>query len=195
MESQEDKLQDLLKAAAKREKRAYRRATVFTAIPVLVGLVWLSYSTYKIVKLNREIQTLDREIQTKKQILRKLDEKLQGEGSSIITLIGACANGDSPSNEFHDAPAPNGSWDWNCNGQVEREFVPCENLTREQCDPNTNFTGVPPGFCSDLRAEGGCLPKIGECGKPGYVYPCFYKPEDGRCHAGGYERAQAMRCR
>ncbi len=109
--------------------------------------------------------------------------------------IGACATGDSPSNEFHDAPASNGSWDWNCNGQIEREWVPCENLTREQCDPNTNAKGVPPGFCTDLRAESGCPPKIGECGKPVYLYPCFYKPEDGRCHAGGYESAQVMRCR
>src|SRR6266849_7071814 len=30
--------------------------------------------------------------------------------------IGACAAGGSPSNEFRDAPAPNGSLDWNCNG-------------------------------------------------------------------------------
>src|SRR5882672_313117 len=83
--------------------------------------------------------------------------------------IGACASGDSPSNEFHDAPASNGSWDWNCNGQIEREWGPCENLTREQCEPHTNATGAPPGFCSDLRAEGGCPPKIGECGKQGYI--------------------------
>ena len=187
MES-EDKLQDLLKAAAKREKRTYRRATVYTAIPVLVGLVWLSYSTYRIVKM-------DREIQTKREILRQLDEKLQRKGSSISQYLSACDTGATPSNEFHDAPASNGSWDWNCNGETEREWSPCENLTREQCDPSTNATGAPPGFCTDLRAEGGCPPKIGECGKPGYIYPCFYNAADGRCHAGGYETAQIMRCR
>ncbi len=109
--------------------------------------------------------------------------------------IGACASGGSPSNEFRDAPAPNGSWDWNCNGQIERELGTCENLTRAQCDPNTNATGAPPGFCTELRAAGGCLPKIGECGQQGWVYPCFYNPADGRCHAGGYETAKVMRCR
>jgi len=109
--------------------------------------------------------------------------------------IGACASGVSPSNEFHDAPASNGSWDWNCDGQIEREWGPCENLTRQQCEPNTNATGAPPGFCAQLRAEGGCPPKVGECGKEGYIYPCFYNPADGRCHAGGYELAKVMRCR
>lgn len=109
--------------------------------------------------------------------------------------IGACATGDSPSNEFHDAPASNGSWDWNCDGKTEREWRACENLTREQCDPHTNATGAPPGFCTELRAEGGCPPKIGECGKQGYLYPCFYNSEDGRCHAGGIEQEQVMQCR
>jgi hypothetical protein len=109
--------------------------------------------------------------------------------------VGACASGDSPSNEFHDEPASNGSWDWNCNGRVEREWSPCENLTREQCDPSTNKTGAPPGFCTELRAAAGCPEKIGECGKQGWIYPCFYNASDGRCHAGGYETAQIMRCK
>lgn len=109
--------------------------------------------------------------------------------------IGACADGDSPNTAFHDTAAANGSWDWDCNGQVEREFGVCENLTREQCDPHTNATGAPPGFCSEIRSEGGCPPKVAECRKSGYVYPCFYNAQDGRCHAGGYETAQVMRCR
>lgn len=109
--------------------------------------------------------------------------------------IGACADGDSPSTAFHDSPAPNGSWDWDCNGQVVREWGVCENLTREQCDPHTNATGAPPGFCSEMRYEGGCTPKVAECGKPGWIYPCFYNAQDGRCHAGGYETAQVMRCK
>lgn len=109
--------------------------------------------------------------------------------------IGACATGAAPSNEFHDMPASNGSWDWNCNGQIEREWGTCENLTQAQCDPNTNVTGAPAGFCTEIRAAGGCPPKIGECGKQGWVYPCFYNPADGRCHAGGYETATVMRCK
>jgi hypothetical protein len=109
--------------------------------------------------------------------------------------IGACASGESPSQQFHEIPASNGSWDWDCDGQIEREWGPCENLTRAQCDPNTNVTGAPPGFCSELRGVGGCPPKLAECGKPGWIYPCFYNSADGRCHAGGYELAKAMRCR
>lgn len=109
--------------------------------------------------------------------------------------IGACGSGDAPSNTFHDAAAPNGSWDWNCDGQVEREWSPCENLAPAQCQPHTNATGAPPGFCSEIRSEGGCVPKIAECGQEGWTYPCFYNPADGRCHAGGYERATVMRCR
>jgi hypothetical protein len=109
--------------------------------------------------------------------------------------LGACASGATPSLEFHDVIAPNGSWDWNCNGQVEREWGPCENLTRAQCDPNTNVTKAPPGFCTELRAPGGCPPKLGECGQSGWIYPCFYNSADGRCHAGGYETATVMRCR
>jgi hypothetical protein len=109
--------------------------------------------------------------------------------------IGACADGSSPSNAFHDAPAPNGSWDWNCDGQIERAWSPCENLAPDQCKPNTNATGAKPGFCTELRAPGGCPPKVAECGQPGWLYPCFYNEADGRCHAGGYELAKVMQCR
>lgn len=109
--------------------------------------------------------------------------------------IGACADGRLPSNEWHDAAAPNGSWDWNCNGQIERQWGPCENLRPEQCTPHTNATGAPPGFCTELRAPSGCLPKVGECGQAGWIYPCFYNSADGRCHAGGYELATPMRCK
>jgi hypothetical protein len=109
--------------------------------------------------------------------------------------IGACASVGSPVNEFRDSSAPNGSWDWNCDGQIEREWGPCENLSKAQCDPNTNATGSPAGFCNEIRAPGGCPPTLGECGHSGFAYPCFYNAADGRCHAGGYEIATVMRCR
>jgi hypothetical protein len=109
--------------------------------------------------------------------------------------VGACASGLTASNDFHNASAPNGSWDWNCDGRIERQWGTCEALTREQCDPHTNATGAPPGFCTELRAPGGCAPKLGECGQAGWIYPCFYNPADGRCHAGGYETATTMACR
>ena len=109
--------------------------------------------------------------------------------------IGACASGVSPDNNFHNAAAANGSWDWNCDGQMERAFGSCESLTRQQCDPNTNATNGPPGFCTELRAASGCVAKVAECGQAGYIYPCFYNAQDGRCHAGGYETPVTMQCR
>ena len=112
-----------------------------------------------------------------------------------VAGLGACSDGSTPSGDFHDAAATNGSWDWNCDGQVEKEYTVCENLTRAQCDPNTNAAHGPPGFCSELRAPGGCTPKVASCGLSGYIYPCFYDAADGRCHAGGYETATVMRCR
>jgi hypothetical protein len=109
--------------------------------------------------------------------------------------IGACSSSSSPVNEFRDAPAPNGSWDWNCDGQIDHAWVACENLTQAQCDPHTNATGTPPGFCGEIRAPTGCKPIVGECGQSGWLYPCFYNKADGRCHAGGYETATLMKCR
>jgi hypothetical protein len=109
--------------------------------------------------------------------------------------IGACASGAPPDNNFHNAAAPNGSWDWNCDGQIEQAFGSCESLTRQQCDPDTNATNGPPGFCTEIRAVSGCIPKVAECGQAGYIYPCFYNAQDGRCHAGGYETPMTMQCR
>jgi hypothetical protein len=98
-------------------------------------------------------------------------------------------------NGFHNVAASNGSWDWNCDGQTERQWGTCESLTRAQCDPNTNATHGPPGFCSELRKPQGCTPTVAACGTNGWIYPCFYNQADGRCHAGGYETAAVMACR
>jgi len=109
--------------------------------------------------------------------------------------VGACSAGAKPDDNFHDTAAANGSWDWNCNGQAERQYGTCEALTKEQCDPNTNATHAPPGFCAQVRGPAGCTPTVAACGASGQLYPCFYNPADGRCHAGGYETAAVMRCK
>lgn len=108
---------------------------------------------------------------------------------------GACADGSAPDHGFHNVAAANGSWDWDCNGQVETERGACESLARAQCDPNTNVTRASPGFCSQIRGVAGCSPGVAACGTQGYIYPCFYNAADGRCHAGGYETAAVQRCR
>ena len=109
--------------------------------------------------------------------------------------LGACHSGLSPSNQFHDVSAPGNDWDWNCDGQVTREYQSCENMTRAQCDPNTNVTGKLPGYCDEKRGPMGCPQRVGVCGGSGYLYPCFFTPSDGRCHAGGYETAVVLRCK
>lgn len=92
MEPEEDKLRNLLTAAAEKEKRAYRRATVFTAIPVLVGIVWLSYSGYKVVKLERQSRNVTNEIRVKTDELNhKSDEvkELEARRDAVETELAA----------------------------------------------------------------------------------------------------------
>jgi hypothetical protein len=97
---------------------------------------------------------------------------------------------------FRDIASPNGSWDWDCNGTVEKQWATCESLTKDQCDPNTNVTQrAPGGFCTQLRSPGGCPPDAAECGQRIWTYPCFWNAADGRCHAGGYETATTMACK
>lgn len=108
--------------------------------------------------------------------------------------IGACSTGYlKPSNSFANSPAPNGSWDWNCDGQVTPNYQSCETLSPAQCTPNSNATGSRGGFCADLR-EKGCSPAVPKCGKSGYVYPCFIQA-DGACHAGGYPTPVTVGCK
>jgi hypothetical protein len=113
--------------------------------------------------------------------------------------VGACADGASPDHGFHNTPAANGSWDWDCNGTVERQWGACENLG-SQCPPPNSAprrasVDAPHGFCSELRGPAGCTPQIAECGRSGWTYPCVLSDADGRCHAGWFETATVMACR
>lgn len=144
---------------------------------------------------------------------RRACENLPNKGAACQVGLGACAQtgtwvcnqagtglvcGAVPNqrdNNFHNVVSSNGSWDWNCDGQIERQWGACENLSPAQCRPNTNVTHAPPGFCDTLRKPNGCPPTTSECGHSGYLYPCFYNPSDGRCHAGGYETSAVMACR
>ena len=62
---------------------------------------------------------------------------------------------------FHDRAAPNGSWDWNCDGQTELEFGIC--TLPAACI--TNCSGCFLGGCVGQypKLSGGADP---ECGKP-----------------------------
>ena len=78
--------QKLLAGSIDREKRAYRRATYLTAIPVLVGLILFSFFTYRAYKLRQEALSLDAQIQDKTRQLEtiKRDEAELEEGLSRL---------------------------------------------------------------------------------------------------------------
>jgi hypothetical protein len=131
----------------------------------------------------------------KLKVVLSLQEKLIPAAAPKPVGLGACATGSKPSNSFRQERAANGSWDWNCDGNVEKQYQSCESMAPKACTPNTNATGSPPGFCSTLRAPDGCKAPPAQCGSTGYIYPCFYHAADGRCHAGGYETEAKLGCR
>src|SRR5260370_37686184 len=79
-----DNLRDLLTAAAKKERRLYKRASAFTAILLFVGIAWMSFSVYKVVKLERRREMLQKtnedlvgQIISNQKILEELNQKIQ----------------------------------------------------------------------------------------------------------------------
>lgn len=131
----------------------------------------------------------------KLKVVLSLQEKLIPAAETKPVGIGACATGAKPSTSFRQEPAANGSWDWNCDGIVEKQYQSCESMPPKACTPHTNATGSPPGFCSTVRAPDGCKAPPAQCGSAGYIYPCFYHAADGRCHAGGYDTEVKLGCR
>ena len=61
MEPSENKkqLDEILKRAEEREAKIRRRTILYTLIPVLVGLIFLAYSSYKIYTGTKEVERLD----------------------------------------------------------------------------------------------------------------------------------------
>jgi hypothetical protein len=90
-ESREQSLKALLSEAALREKRSRKRAVLYTVVPVLMGLLFLAASLYRVrqltqsaTKLDEEITSLNgqiefktQEVQQKKEELESLDNKVQ----------------------------------------------------------------------------------------------------------------------
>ena len=75
-------LDRLLKAAAERERRSRKRAVWLTVIPIVVGLVFLATSLYKVRKLEQraialgiEINYRQKDIQDKSDRLKVLDDQ------------------------------------------------------------------------------------------------------------------------
>src|SRR5215475_4651919 len=113
MQLEENKLRDLLSNEAEKERRAYKRATRLIAITALVGLFWLGFSSYKVVKLERASSQLSKEIERKKTELNELDvnvkvttEKLVGIGKDLSeaeeTLKKIAAGTENPKQQAED---------------------------------------------------------------------------------------------
>jgi len=74
--SEEKELRDLLSDEAKREKRAYKRATLLVAIAAMVGLAWLAYSAYKVTTLQHRSSLLSNQIQDQTKELARLRDEI-----------------------------------------------------------------------------------------------------------------------
>lgn len=61
-EMKDAELHSLLTEAAARERQALKRATLYTAIPVLIGLLLVGFSVYQVVKLNQSKEELTKEL-------------------------------------------------------------------------------------------------------------------------------------
>lgn len=72
-------LESRLRAAAERERRAYKRATLYTVIPVLGGLLFLGFSFYQFKQLERRKDALAAEAET----LRGRVESLKAEEGAL----------------------------------------------------------------------------------------------------------------
>ena len=126
---------------------------------------------------------------------------------NVGTGLGACANGGfracngtsmmcnaavvgiGDPNVLHTGPAPNGSWDWDCDGIVTKEFPDvapptptCTGLTMDACSaqPILQYALTPFAcgdlgdigafFCAWLPAIPGCINKSGQ--SMGYQQRC-----------------------
>jgi cell division protein FtsB len=83
MVSQEKEFEDLLSEMAERRRRAYRRATIYTIIPVVVGALWLLFSVYQVYRLNQQKSLVEQQIQA---AIDELNRK-QNEMASVTTAL------------------------------------------------------------------------------------------------------------
>lgn len=79
-----NKLRDLLSIEAKKERRAYKRATLLLTITVLVGLLWLGFSTFNVIKLGRESSNLKTQIQQQMTELNRLQNNINQANRELV---------------------------------------------------------------------------------------------------------------
>lgn len=76
-EDRKKELEALLSEAELREKKARRRAVLYTLVPVAVGALFLSVSLYQVSRLQRTATNLNQEIAAKSAELSKKKEELR----------------------------------------------------------------------------------------------------------------------
>jgi len=69
-------LRNLLSDEAEKERRARKRATVFITLTTLLGLLWLGFSAYNVVRLGRQSATLNTQIQNQTTQLGQLQSNI-----------------------------------------------------------------------------------------------------------------------
>lgn len=82
------------------------------------------------------------------------------------TTAGCSATSTSADENFHTVAAPNGSWDWNCNNNVDRKYplAACESFTAATC-PQYGWAPLPgqSGDCSQMLTQSACSATAGGC--------------------------------
>jgi len=72
----------------------------------------------------------------------------------------------TPDEDFHTSAAPNGSWDWNCNNNVDRKYPlkSCDSFGSSDC-PAQGWSTMPgaSGDCGEQLIQQACAPTGSGC--------------------------------
>ncbi|HXJ20558.1 MAG TPA: putative metal-binding motif-containing protein [Polyangia bacterium] len=86
------------------------------------------------------------------------------------SAAGCSAMQDSADDTFHTTAAPNGSWDWNCNNNVDRKYplASCESFTAATC-PDQGYQPEPgqSGDCGESLIQQSCTATATGCASTG----------------------------
>jgi hypothetical protein len=86
------------------------------------------------------------------------------------SAAGCSAMQASVDDTFHTSAAPNGSWDWNCNNNVDRKYplASCESFTAATC-PSLGYQPEPgqSGDCGESLIQQSCSATAAGCASTG----------------------------
>ncbi len=82
------------------------------------------------------------------------------------STAGCSATPGSPDDSYHTTSGNNGSWDWNCNNNVDRRYplAACESFTAATC-PSTGWAPVTgqSGDCGEMLVQSSCSATASGC--------------------------------